>query len=173
MREPREQLILDLLRFNWDNTNTYDLTPTINYGWFDAETDQPQITIPQPDEGPINGGSTGYSAIDPSGGNPHQTISGTIDIDFWAEPDDLDGATTDFPKQYLGGDADRDTGDITLGAIEEAKRIIRENSQQPTNPETGNQPVRTIAPGDATPVPEPDDQYLVHHTLPIIYIYGE
>lgn len=158
MREEREKLVLDLLKSEWVESNTYGLTPTISFGWFDEDHTNPQVTIPQPDEGPINGGNTGYSGQDPSTGGLHQTKTGSIDINLWAEYRDLDGASTDHPRQYLA-------------AVEaEIERIIIENGFNPTNPDTNENPVWALAPGDSTPVPEPDKSTLFHKVQTVNYI---
>lgn len=171
-REPREQLLIDLLRDEWNTDNTFTLQPDISYGWYDEEKGTPQVTIPQPDEGPISGGDTGYSGITPDGTGPNQTISGTLDVSCWCAFDELDNASTEYPQEYLAGSADRTTGDVTLGVVEEIKRIVRENAVRPTNPKTSNQPVRVIAPGDGTQVEEPDTQGLFRYDIPISFVYS-
>jgi hypothetical protein len=171
MREPREQLVLDILRGNWDNTNTFGLTPKISYGWFEG-VDQPQVTIQQPSEGPINGGNTGYSAIDGSDGTLHQDISGSVDLHIWCAFDELDSTSATHPRQYITGDADRTDGSVNLGVLGEIERIVRENAYNPTNPETNNNPVWSMAPGDGNQAPEPDEQGLFHYIKPVQFVYN-
>lgn len=173
-REPREQHVRDLLKDKWQNDHPFGLTPKISYGWFDADQGQPQVTIRQPDEGPVDGGRTGYSGIDPTGGGPTQTISGVVEVHVWARYSDLkssSSATTDFPRKYITGEADTSTGTVSGGVLEEIYRIVR-NNPTAANPKTGNQPMRVIAAGDATKAPEPDEEGLEHYVVPIRYVYG-
>jgi len=162
MREEREKLLLDLLRDNWNSSNTYGLTPDISFGWFDERKDQPQITIPQPDEGPINGGSTGYSGLNPTTGELHQDRTGTIDVNIWTEYSTLrdSSATSDNPRQY------------NAAVKEEMFRIVREHGFNPTNPQTSENPVWSLAPGSSNRVPEPDESDLEHYTASVQYHFN-
>lgn len=162
VREPRETLVRDLLRDGWTPANTYDLTPSIIFGWFDEKkSGQPYVTIGQPMENPINGGDTGYSGIDPGGGSPHQTIDGVVQCHIWTGRDDLGGATTSSQREY------------NQAATEEIKRITRANADKPTNPQTGNQPVQGIAPGQSRAIEEPDKRGVFHHRRDVEYTYKD
>lgn len=162
VREPREELVRDLLREYWAPSNTYDLTPSIIFGWFDEKDEgQPYVTIGQPDEVPINGGDTGYSAIDPGGGSPHQTIDGVVQCHIWTGSDDLGGATTSHQRDY------------NSAATDEIKRIVKANANRPTNPQTGNQPVQEIAPGRSRQIEEPDKRGVFHHRRDVGYTYHD
>ena len=147
-RQPREILVRNLLRAEWDQSETFGLTPDISFGWYVESKGVPQLLVRAPDEGPLGGGETGYDAIDGSGGIPNQTISGVIDVHGMADASDLDAATTDFPDVYLSGNESQH------GAMAEVRRIARENYSAPTDPETGNRPVNTLAPGDSQEVPD-------------------
>lgn len=161
-REPREELVRDLLRDQWDATNTYGLTPSIIFGWFDDKPDgQPAVTIRQGAEGPTDGGQTGYSSIDPSGGSPNQTTVGVVQCHIWTGRDDLDGASTSHQRLY------------NQRVSEEIRRIVKANADQPTNPDTGNQPVQSIAPGESTPEAEPDKRGVFHHRRDVNYWYQD
>lgn len=169
-RQPREWLLLNLLEQNWDATNTFGLTPDISFGNWNEAKAQPQVTIPQPDEGPIGGGDTGYDAFDSGGGIPHQTVDGVLDVDVWARDRDLGGASTDAAAKYCSGDKDGSTP----GVVAEIQRIVRANADRPTDPVTGNQPVQTIAPGGSRRVPEDDvGSEVVHFVVPVRFLYRE
>lgn len=160
-REPREVLVKDLLQDKWDDSNTFSLTPAINFGWFDEKPDTRPAVMPQPQqEGPELGGRTRYAGIDSGGGTPHQEYSGIVPVHCWCGKDDLGSANTNNQREYLSY------------AIEEVARIIRNNAIEPTNPSTNNQPVRVIAPGGSNPVPEPDKRGMYHHMINVAYVYG-
>lgn len=167
-REPREQFVLQLLEGNWNSSNTFGLTPSLLYASSD-EPSTPHITVPQPDEGPIGGGATGYDGIDPSGGNPHQTIAGTITLHAFAQDGNLGSATTSSAAVYLTGSAAND-GTVSGGVVEEVYRIVRNNAVEPSNPTTGNTPVLTLASGQAAPGPTEDDTRY-HQVIPVSYVY--
>lgn len=158
-RELREQLILDLLQDKWDNSNTYGLTPNITFGWYDKKTDgTPLLAIPEADEGPSGGGETGYDSIDGSGGGPKQTKDGGVNCHVWTHRDDLGSASTNHQRQY------------NSAVTEEIERIAADNAVRPTNPRTGNQPVRLIAAGEARPVEE-DEHALFHRVQRVNFRY--
>jgi len=159
-RELREQLVLDLLQDKWTSGNTYSLTPNITFGSYDEKTrGTPLLAIDEAREGSAGGGLTGYDSIDASGGGPEQTRTGTVDCHVWTHLDDLGSATTAHPREYNGG------------VTEEVRRIANDNATRPTNPRTGNQPVRYISPGEAESVPEPDEHGLYHRVIPVNYAY--
>lgn len=172
VREPREQFVLDLLDDGWPADTPFGVTPHISYGGYDSDKDTPQVTVGQPEEGPTGGGETGYDGIDGAGGQPHQTIVGLVPVDLWASINDLDSATTSNPREYLTGSADRSTGTVTGGAIEELYDIVEANASRPTNPKTGNVPLDVISHGQAAPVPEPDTRGLYHYLVPINFVYS-
>lgn len=166
-RQPREYLVLHLLEANWDNSDTFGLTPDISFGWWNENKGQPQCLIQTPDEGPTDGGTTGYSAIDPGGGTPIQRIDGVITIHCWARSRDLGNASTDHAAQYLDGDTDGSNHGVT----EEITDIIQTNASQPTDPTTGNQPVEVLAPRTVQQGPTQDDvgDRVVHRLVEVGY----
>lgn len=175
-REPREQYVLQLLRKNWQTDHPFGLTPKLSFGWFDEDQNQPQVTtgLPLPDEGPINGGQTGFSSIDPSGGSPNQTIGGTSQVHCWARYQDLrddSNVTTNNPREYLSGSA-ADDGTVSGGVVAEIERILDNNAVSAANPVTGNTPVQSISMGNASMAREPDERGLIHYVVELIYWYG-
>lgn len=165
VREPREQLVLDLLDDEWDASNSFGVTPSITYGWFSDPPERPYANVMQPRATPVGGGTTGFDGIDSTGGEPVQTMSEIVDVHLFAARGELDGATTTHPREYLTGSADRTTGDVTAGAVGEIKRIVGNNGSKPTNPKTGNQPVASLSIQNARPVPEPDDPGVFHQII--------
>lgn len=160
-REPRERLVLDLLQADWTAGNTFGLTPKLTFGWFNEDAGNAQVTVGQPEESPIDGGNTGYSHIS-ADGTPGQTVGGTIPVHVWSRTDDLGGASTDNPRQY------------NERCCEEIKRIVGNHAASPTNPDTGNQPVDSLAYDGREPVPEPDRTPTVfHYKATVRYGYGD
>lgn len=91
---PPELEIQSLLRQHWDEAATsYDGVPTINTGEYQrGDMDLPAITITGGDEGPVEQGATGYSAIHGDGGGGIQEIGGAVTVDCVAGGyDDLRG----------------------------------------------------------------------------------
>lgn len=166
VRQPRDTLVRNLLREYWDPTVTFGVTPDISFGWYDDAKDQPQVCIRSSEEGPINGGQTGYSAINATGGSPNQSIDGVINTHVFVDFGHLNGASTDFPRVLCVGD------ETNRGINGEIRSIIRDNASSPEDPYTGNRPVNVISPGEAIEVP-PEDPGTeeVHFRVSIGYGY--
>lgn len=84
-----EVLVRSILRgvgvySGWKPANTSGVTPRIHQGWLDRGYDEPEVTITNPEESPVQGGETGYRGIDPAGGSPHQRIDGTVTVVCWS-----------------------------------------------------------------------------------------
>lgn len=162
-REPRERLVLDLMK-TWDATNTYGITPHIDYGHFDEDRSKPQVTVRQPEEGPVNGGQTGYASMSGDGSGPSQQIAGNCQVHLWAREADVTGANASAgqnPRNWLSY------------AVEEAHQILDDNASRPTNPSTGEQPVQYVSYGAAAPAHDTDRVKTVYHlVLPVNFGYG-
>jgi hypothetical protein len=161
-RDARDKLVRDILRDGWASSNTYGLTPTIIFGWYDDKPDdQPALTLRRQTELPFDGGQTGYAAFDPSGAGAIQRRTGVVRCHIWVETGDLGSAPTDFPEPYA------------YEVVEEIKRITEANQDQPTNPDTGNQPVQGLAPGEDDVVPEPEKSGVFHRFADVTYWYTD
>lgn len=173
-REPREQLVVDLLSDGTEGiqaSNVFDLKPSVIYASQDGP-DSPHITVEQPDEGPTGGGTTGFDGMDAGGGSPHQTIVGTVTVHAFADDQDLDAnatVTTDRAAVYLTGSAAGD-GTVSGGVIEEIYRIVRANAVRPQNPTTGNTPVELLSAGTFSPGPT-DEPTQMHYVGQLNYVY--
>lgn len=78
--------IYELLRDNWDSSNTsinYD--PNVSTGWFDHEANSPQVTVSNLSEGPIFGDVAPFSGIQGDGSGPVQEFSGTVEVNCWSD----------------------------------------------------------------------------------------
>lgn len=162
-REPREELIVELLKNNWNAPDTFDLTPKISYGWFEEDQSKPQVTVPLPEEGPIDGGDTGYASMSGDGSGPSQQIGGESMVHLWARATDVTGATGSGqnPRRWLSY------------AREMVYSIIRDNANQPSNPSSGNQPVNYVSCGEALPAHDADRSPTVFHlVVPVMFGYG-
>lgn len=77
--------VYELLRDNWDNSNTsIGSDPNISTGWFDHEANSPQVTVSNLEEGPIFGGQAPFSGIQGDGSGPVQEFSGTVEVNCWS-----------------------------------------------------------------------------------------
>lgn len=153
-REPREDLVLELLKANWDATNTFGVTPKLTFGQFDDSQNTPQVTVDQPEESPVDGGQTGYSSMKADGSGPSKTMGGSLLIHAFATAAQLkaQNADTTNPRQY------------NERVLEEAERILDANAVNPTNPDTGAQPVNYLTfEGRGAPSVDDDRQPPVYH----------
>lgn len=169
-REPREQFVVDLLTDQWVAGNTFSLTPSIIYASVD-EPSSPHVTVEMSDEGPVNGGVTGFSHMAGSG-TPGQTISGTVTLHAVADDAVLEAngtVTTDSAAVYLTGSAASD-GTVSGGVIEEVYRIVDANRVRPANPTTGNTPVELLSIGTFNPGPT-DGPTKQHYVGQLFYLY--
>lgn len=181
-REPPKQLVRDLLRGDpndastgWDTDNTFGFKPSIKYGWFDSYDTASYVIIRQPDENPLGGGETGYAYMTNAG--PGREVDGTIGVHVFASDrkiKDNDTVTTDHGAEYVWGADAADDGTLgDRGAVGEIERIIGANEVRPTNPITGNQPVRFLSLGASNAVDEPDEGPFFHHVIEVGYIFAD
>jgi len=79
-------LVRDLLRSEWDNTDMVSplSDSDIHTGWWDADKDFPQVTVTSDEEGPLQGGDTGVTALKGDGSGYVQHRNGTVLVDCWA-----------------------------------------------------------------------------------------
>lgn len=146
--------IQDLLSNNWKNANTsisYD--PDIHTGWHQEEADTPQVTVTNPEESPIDGGRTGYSAIDGSGAGPVQELGGSVNVDCWSDRESESGVN---PKK------------LTFEFTEEIKRIVKGDITTATDLRVINYGGRRFVPPDPSENPP-----VFHYNVPVGYIYEE
>jgi len=169
-REPRDQLVLDLLTDAWTASNTHVLTPSIVYSKKE-DPDTPQVVVDDYDEGPSGGGTTPFSFMDGSGGGPGETVVGTVPVHVFARDGHLSGATTDSASVYVVG-AGQSGGTVDGGVTDEIRRIVKANITNPTNPSTDNQPVELIAPSEFSPGPT-DEPDRVHYVGNVFYLYHD
>lgn len=144
--------ILNLLQNNWNNANTsigYD--PDIHSGWHASDAGNPQVTVSNPEESPINGGTTGYAAIAADGSGGTQELDGIVNVDCWS---DRDVESSVNPKK------------LTFEFTEEIRRIVKANQTNATD-------LRLIAYGGRNFVPPggDEDPPTFHYNVPVQYGY--
>lgn len=149
-----ELTIRDLLRTNWDSTNTsitYD--PDISTAWYQGEKDTPQVTVTNPDENPVRGGQTGYAAADGTGKGGVQEVGGTLQVDCWCDSE---------------VEPDEGAKKVSYELAEEVTRIVMANQHSATD-------LRLISPGRRTFVPpDPDESPpVMHNNVSVQYIYED
>ncbi|MWG34822.1 hypothetical protein [Halomarina oriensis] len=93
--------ILALLRDNWDpSAMSFDETQlyrnksklVFQTGWYGRDGELPCVTVTGKNEGPYQGGATGYTALHGPTGKGMQRIDGTVTVNFVAGTwDHLDG----------------------------------------------------------------------------------
>lgn len=167
-RQPREELVLNLLQTGWDDSNTFGLTPSITYGWFDEDATNAQLTVGQPEESPVNGGQTGFSGITPDGSGPSQEFDGVVLCHAWTRNADLDAVPD---SQSFG----RHPRGYNAYVAEEVRRVIGNHESRPTDPRTGNEPVQYLSFGGSRPADEPDSgrtKPVWHLVIAVGYGYG-
>ena len=159
--ESPSTLVLDILQDGWTAGNTFGQTPDIHFGWFNEDSTVPQVTVGQPEESPVDGGTTGYNSITQDG-SPGQEVDGTVEVNVWARRGDMGSSTTTNPRQY------------NYQATEEIQRLCEANANAPTNPDTGNQPVDHIAYLGRQPQPDTNRTPTVfRYIVPVGYGYRD
>lgn len=88
-RDAPEVIIKNLLRDNW-TLAVEGLTVDVHMGWVRDNNTNPEVTVANPEEDPINGGDTGYSGTAGDGSGPVQEINGTVGVNAWADKDRTD-----------------------------------------------------------------------------------
>jgi hypothetical protein len=155
-RDQPEDVVLRLIDDNWTASDVYDVDVVANggdlavtFGWFSREN-LPEITVEQASGGPVRGGETGISGINPDNGDATRTSAGIVPVHAWATRSSLeaiDGASTTNPRQFNAA---------VMQAIDD---IVSANADNPTNPNTGNADLNYVGPGPWDPVsPETDGE---------------
>jgi len=136
--------ITQLLRSNW---NAYDVSvdPDIHTGKYREDSSDPQIAIVFQEEGPLNGGETGYSAIDPTGKGGVQHLVGVV-----------------YCRCYDNYDRTNDVKSTTYRMKETSGQIIVDNQLDQDD-------LEWLGPGSAEMIVEDEDPVTVQYLLPITY----
>lgn len=97
MNDPKLS-IRNLIKNNWDASNTSDIIPTVSTGWFDTKNKTPQITVTNPTEVVFGGGPSGYTGM---GSTPSQYWDGSVNVDLWVTREDAGIKDAVNPKKFL------------------------------------------------------------------------
>jgi len=95
MNDPKVS-IKDIIKNNWNASNTSSITPRIHTGWFDIKATTPQITVTDTSEVVEGGGVTAYTGIS-TNGTPAKLWVGTAAVNIWVTRE----AVSINPKQCL------------------------------------------------------------------------
>lgn len=104
-RDAPEVVIKNLVRDDWDGTFDGALatpvTPDIHHGWVDMESTLYEVTVSDPEEGNVMGGTTGFSGFDPTGAGANRKVDGTVNVNVWARRgwQDSNGNSIDNPRK--------------------------------------------------------------------------
>jgi hypothetical protein len=110
--------IMDLVIAQWTPANVVgDTTPDIHSGWWNPNSNGPQVTFTGDDE--AYEGQSGYGAIEGGGGGPVQIVNGVVFANCWAFRNE--GTPGPNPKQ------------LVYDMAEEIRRIILANFNGITN----------------------------------------
>lgn len=112
----------DFLLAEWNPDNTSGIKPKISSGWYDFNSDFPQVTVTGVSENVIGGGDTGYNSINLGGTAPTQIMGGEVAVNCWAQR----GRGTDGNNPKT----------LVYQFSEEVKRIIRNNHEGDSELET-------------------------------------
>lgn len=118
--------VSNLLQDNWAASNTNSTTPNIHTGKYREDEADPQVAVVPQTEVPLNGGDSGYSAIDGSGSGAVQTLGGVIQCDCRDNYDRTDNVKDNLYK-----------------IKEEVARLVMQN-------QLNNDDLRVLAPGETT-----------------------
>ncbi len=111
-----EVVVRGILRAGWDEDRTSGEEPVIRHGWVNRTGKSPEVTVSNPEESPLAGGSTGFSGINQSG-HPTQEVDGTVTVNVWADRD----RTNENPRK------------LVFEMKNEVQRIIIANALVPTS----------------------------------------
>jgi hypothetical protein len=130
--------------------------PEISTGWWDDQTSRPQITVTNPSEGVLDGGSTGYTSGTGTGG-VGRIWTGYALVNAWVKDSDVRSRATQSTI-----DAGRASGkQVSYMLARNAASVITDYANGYYNPTTGEVIFRSMGVDDVerTATPEQDDLY--------------
>ncbi|MFD1515113.1 hypothetical protein [Halomarina rubra] len=144
--------IMVLLRDNWDasampfdETQLYRQKSKLVFqtGWYDRDGEMPVVTVTGKNEGPYQGGATGYSALHGPTGQGMQRIDGAVSVNLVAGTwEHLRGAAAD------GDDVNPKVAREAM--YQEAARILMDAQQ--------TDDTLVVAPGTATEIEDTGEE---------------
>lgn len=160
--EEPDKIIYDLLRTNWEHTNTtYSSDPKFQTGWYDFGSDAPQVSVTEPGDSVINGGDTGITALTGSGGVVQRRVGETYATCWSGTFDDTRAAGAGNPKN------------AAFQMANEARRILLKYANG-TRKTDGSKQLWSIAPGEVQRrTNEGDDPTVFRYEVTVIYTYED
>jgi len=137
--------VLTVTRLLRNNSSRYDVNPDIHTGKYRENSSDPQIAVVFQEESPLNGGETGYAAINPTGKGGVQHLVGVI-----------------YCRCYDNYDRTNDVKSTTYGMKETSGQIIVDNQLDQDD-------LEWLGPGSAEMIVEDEDPVTVHYLLPVVY----
>lgn len=120
------EIIYDLLRNNWDNSNTVLADdPKFQTGWYDYGSSDPQVSVTNSDEVVMDSGLTGHSG-GTGGGGAAQYRAGHVLVNCWA------GTYEDMSDAGSGGSA-VSPKEASYDMAGEVHRIVQSNASGTTD----------------------------------------
>lgn len=157
--EEPDKIVYDLLRNNWDNTNTtYSSDPSFQTGSYDFGTTDPQVSVSEPTDSVVGGGDTDITAITGSGGVV-QRRAGTVFVRCWS------GTFEDTRSSDAGNPKN-----AAFRLAKEARRIILKNAQGTRN-DDGTRQLESLAPGRVRRRTEGDDPTEFRYEVEVTFTY--
>lgn len=80
-----KRVLAEVLKDEWDTTNTLGVDPDIRTGWRDSDLPGPQVTVGPDEESPTS--PTGFTGMKGDGSGPTATTRGTVQINTWTTHD--------------------------------------------------------------------------------------
>ena len=142
-------VIRDVLVDNWDvSATSITSAPVVHTGWYDRDGDMPCLTVTNSDEGPYQGGATGFTGLDGQTGKGMQRLSGYALVNCVA-------GTRDDCQGLTDGGGDINPKMLRNELYEQASQILLDASPAE---------FYTLGPGDARDLVDTDEGPAVFRT---------
>lgn len=166
LKEDPHLIVYDLLRTNWDATNTpLADAPKFQTGWYDFGAEEPQVTITNSMESVAQGGDTAQTAGTGAGGLAQYKI-GRVLVNTWG------GTYGDLEGKGDGG-SDVSPKDAAYQMAKEVSRITNTNASGTTD-SNGNKQLHSLATDNIRRIAETDmDPTIFRYEVIVRFSYAE
>ena len=142
--------------------------PEISTGWWDNQTSRPQITVTNPSEGVLDGGSTGYTSGTGTGG-VGRIWTGYALVNAWVKDDDIRLRATQSTI-----DAGRASGkQVSYMLAKNAAEVITDYANGYLHPETGRVVFRSMGVDDVERRATPDQDELYRYEFSALFNHAD
>lgn len=158
--EEPDKILYDLLRNNWDNSNTpYSEDPRFHTGSYDFGSSEPQVSATAPDDSVVGGGDTDITAITGSGGVVQRRV-GTVYVNCWSGT---------FKQTRSSGVGNPKNAAFQLG--NEARQVLLAHAQG-TRKTDGTKQLWSLAPGQVRRrIEDSEDPTVFRYEVETTYTY--